>query len=303
MSVFTQDILSVERATAGDAISANGIFRIYVDGMVTFLICAGPIVALVFVAAFAANVAQVGFVFSTEAIGFKFNRINPISGLKRMFSGKNAMNLIKSLAKVVVIGGIGYSYVQGKLADLMSLLGAEIGLIVRLGFDMVFGLAFRICGAMLALAFFDYAFQWWQYEKDLRMTKQEIKEEYKQMEGDPKIKSKIKEKQRQISMQRMMSEVPKADVVITNPTHYAVAVRYDAAVADAPIVLAKGAGYVARRIREVAAENGVEVIENKPLARALYEGVDIGAKIPQELYQAVAEVLAIVYKIKNKTID
>ena len=303
ISMFAQDVFSLERSAAADALGATGIYRLYVDSMVTFLICAGPILALVFVAALAANVAQVGFVFSTESIGLKLNRINPVSGFRRLFSGKNAMNLLKSVAKVVVIGGIGYSYVRGQLPDLMALLGAETGLIVKRGFDMVFNLAFRICGAMLALAFFDYAFQWWQYEKDLRMTKHEVKEEFKQMEGDPKVKSKIKEKQRQISMQRMMSEVPKADVVITNPTHYAVAVRYDIAVADAPVVIAKGAGYVARRIREVAEENDVDVVENKPLARALYDGVGIGAKIPQELYQAVAEVLAIVYRKKNKPID
>jgi flagellar biosynthetic protein FlhB len=217
-----------------------------------------------------------------------------------MFSGKNLFNLIKSIVKVLIVGFIAYSYVNDRLADLTVLMGVDIRTIEERGFDMLFDLAFRICAAMLILAVIDYAWQWWQYEQDLKMTKQEVKEEYKQMEGDPKVKSKIKEKQRRISMQRMMSDVPKADVVITNPTHYAIAVRYDLDVADAPVVLAKGKDYVAYRIRAIARDSGVEIVENKPLARALYDSVEVGEKIPIELYHAVAEVLAFVYNLKNR---
>ena len=160
-------------------------------------------------------------------------------------------------------------------------------------------LAIRICVVLVILGIFDYGYQWWQYEKDLKMSKQEVKEEYKQTEGNPEIKSRIKQKQRQMSMRRMMQEVPKADVIITNPTHYAIAIKYDAKVSDAPVVIAKGQDYLALRIKEVAKENKVEIIENKPLAKTLYDTVDIGKSIPPELYQAVAEIIAFVYNLKN----
>jgi flagellar biosynthetic protein FlhB len=205
--------------------------------------------------------------------------------------------------KVLVVGFIAYAYINDKLSDLTVLMGADINTIIRNGFDMIFDLAFRTCAAILILSVIDYGWQWRQYEQELKMTKQEVKEEYKQMEGDPKIKAKIKEKQRKISMRRMMSDVPKADVVITNPTHFAVAVKYDPEAADAPVMLAKGMDYIAYRIRRIAEENDVAIVENKPLARALYDAVEIGDKIPAELYHAVAEVLAYVYSVKNKSIS
>ena len=295
-------LLLTEYAATVREFSINVIYRLFLDMGIVFLIAVGPILAVVYITAFTANVAQVGFQFTTEPLMFKPDKLNPISGFKRMFSAKNLFNLVKSILKVVVIGAMAYSYINDRLPDLMLLMGADIQMIVRRGFDMIFDLAFRICAAMLVLAILDYAWQWRQYEQDLKMTKQEVKEEYKQMEGDPKIKSKIKEKQRRISMQRMMSSVPQADVVITNPTHFAVAVKYDLAVADAPVVLAKGQDYVALRIKKIAEESGVSVVENRPLARALYDAVEVGDKIPVELYHAVAEVLAFVYNLKNKKI-
>ena len=301
-SQYTSRVIT-EYSIAQDSFTLNGLYRVFIDGLVTFIICVGPILAIVFITAFVANAAQVGFTFSAEAIMFKPNKINPITGFKRMFSMKSTVNLIKSLLKVVVIGMIAYSYIKGKLDSIMMLMRvSDVTLIVSKGLDIIFGLAFQTCVAMLILAVFDYAYQWWQFEKDIKMTKQEVKEEYKQMEGDPKVKSKIKEKQRQISMQRMMSEVPKADVVITNPTHFAIAIRYDLEVADAPVVLAKGQDYIAYRIKQIAMENDIEIVENKPLARSLYESTEIGEMIPAELYQAVAEVLAFVYNLKNKRI-
>ena len=284
---------------AVDSMTINSLYRLFGDALITFLICTGPILAIVFVAALVSNVAQVGFNFTMEPLMFKPDKISPISGFKRMFSLKSVVKLIVSLLKVVVIGTMAYSFVNDHMRDLMLLMGADINLIVEKGVGMIFDLAFRVCAAMVILAFFEFMYQWWQHEKDLRMTKQEVKEEYKQMEGDPKIKSKIKEKQRQISMQRMMNDVPKADVVITNPTHFAVAVRYDQQESDAPIVTAKGQDYMAYRIKQVAMENGVEIVENKPLARALYDSVQVGGRIPVELYQAVAEVLAFVYNLKG----
>jgi flagellar biosynthetic protein FlhB len=302
MSGFLIRVIS-EHSIAQDNFTLNGLYDLFLDGLAAFILTVGPILAVVLLTAFIANVAQVGFHFSTEAISFKPNKINPINGFKRMFSMKNTVNLLKSLLKVLIVGMLAYTYIRGKLDGILMMLRvSDIFAIVKMGIDLVFGLAFQICVALLILAFFDYGYQWWQYEKDLKMTKQEVKEEYKQMEGDPKIKSKIKEKQRQISMQRMMSDVPKADVVITNPTHFAVAVKYDLGVADAPVVLAKGQDYLAYRIRQIAKESGVEIVENKPLARSLYESAEIGEKIPVELYQAVAEVLAFVYNLKNKKI-
>jgi flagellar biosynthetic protein FlhB len=162
-------------------------------------------------------------------------------------------------------------------------------------------IAIKICFAMLSIGVLDFGYQWWQYEKDLKMTKQEIKEEYKETEGNPEIKQRIRSKQREISGRRMLSEVPKADVIITNPTHFAVAISYDSSKAPAPVVIAKGQDYLAKRIKEVAKENNVEVVENKPLAQTLYRTVDIGQEVPPELYQAVAEILAFVYRIKNKS--
>jgi flagellar biosynthetic protein FlhB len=165
--------------------------------------------------------------------------------------------------------------------------------------SLCINVAIRVSFSLLFIALLDYVYQWWDYEKSLRMTKQEIKEEYKQMEGNPEIKGKIKQKQRQMSMRRMMAEVPKADVVITNPTHFAIAIKYDASKGEAPIVLAKGQDFIAQRIKEIARENKVEIVENKPLARQIYASVEVGEAIPQELYQAVAEVLAFVYSLKK----
>lgn len=296
------EVMLTEYAAAAGGITPQIMYSLYFDAGIAFLLSAGPILAIVFITAFAANVAQVGFQFSSEPLQFKPDRLSPVNGFKRMFSSKALFNLFKSLGKVLIVGYVAYSYVNSKAAELTLLMGADIRTIERRGIDMILDLAFRICAAILVLAAVDYAWQWRQYEQELKMTKQEVKEEYKQMEGDPKIKSKIKEKQRKISMQRMMSDVPKADVVITNPTHFAVAIRYDLGEADAPVVLAKGADYVARRIRKLAEESGVAVVENKPLARALYETVDVGRKIPVELYHAVAEVLAFVYNMRKKAI-
>ena len=284
---------------AEDGMTINGLYRLFGEALITLLICVGPVLAIIYVAAFASNVAQVGFNFTTEPLTFKPNKINPISGFKRMFSLKSVVKLIVSLLKVIIIGTMAYGFINDHMNNLMLLMGGDIDLIVKKGVGLIFDLAFRICAAMVILAFFEYMYQWWQHEKDLKMSKQEVKDEYKQMEGDPKIKSKIKEKQRQISMQRMMNDVPKADVVITNPTHFAIAIRYDLDEADAPVVLAKGQDYLAYRIKQIAMDNGVEIVENKPLARALYDSVDVGGRIPVELYQAVAEVLAFVYNLKS----
>ncbi len=259
-----------------------------------------PIMAIGVLMALIASYAQIGFLFTGDPLKMKFSKLNPIEGFKNIFSMRSVVEFLKSMLKVLIIGIIAFMILWGERATLLTLASVPIPAI----FQYVGGLTLRLGlfsgGALFVLALFDYAYQKWDFEKKQRMSKQEVKDEYKKTEGDPLIKSKIRERQRRMAMQRMMQEVPKADVVITNPTHFAVAVKYDGAEMDAPRVIAKGADYVALRIRQIAKDNDVPLMENKPLARALYAQVEIGDSIPQELFQAVAEVLAFVYKAKAK---
>jgi flagellar biosynthetic protein FlhB len=233
-------------------------------------------------------------------LAFNIERIiNPINGLKRMFSIKALAELVKSIVKIIVVSLVAYQYIKGQINEILNVMDMETANMLSYFAVLVFNVGIRISVTFIILGIIDYLFQWWQYEKDLRMSKQEIKDEYKETEGNPQIKSKIREKQRAISMRRMMQEVPKADVVITNPTHFAVAIKYDLNVSSAPIVIAKGQDFIAQRIKEIARENKVEIVENKPLARTLYSTVEIGESIPQDLFQAVAEVLAFVYSLKE----
>ena len=243
---------------------------------------------------------QIGFLFTLEPIKPKFSHINPMNGLKRVFSTRSLFELVKSIAKVVVIGWVAWSSIETELLNLTKLMTLELGQTIVYILDSAVSIGIKICFALLSVSAVDYFFQWRRHEKDIRMTKQEVKEEYKQLEGNPEIRSRIKQKQREISMRRMLSEVPKADVVITNPTHFAVAIRYEPQKRPAPYVVAKGADYMAQRIKDVAKENEVEIVENKPLAQALYNSAEIGDAIPPDLYRAVAEVLAFVYNLQGK---
>jgi flagellar biosynthetic protein FlhB len=259
-----------------------------------------PVVAVALVVGILANYMQVGFLFTTETLKFNPGRLNPIEGFKRIFSKRTIMELIKSIWKVISVGYITYSVISDHINHFPRLLDAELIGIIAFINDLVYSIAWRVGLLLLVLAIIDYSFQWWEYEENLKMSKQEIKDEYKQMEGDPRIRSKIKEKQRQMAMQRMMSQVPHADVVITNPTHYAVVLSYKSADMESPVLVAKGQDLVAKRIREIALEHGIVIVENKPLAQSLYRAVEIGQQIPAELFQAVAEVLAYVYRLRRK---
>lgn len=258
-----------------------------------------PIVAAAFIIGFTINYVQVGFLFTTKPLKIKLNRINPIEGIKRIFSKRMLVELIKSIFKIFVIGYFIYKYIVKEMENIMNLYDLSINEIVKTIGTLSYGIAIRAGGILIIVSVIDYFYQWKEHEKNIKMTKKEIKEEYKQSEGDPQVKSRIKEKQRQIAMRRMMQEVPKADVIITNPTHYAVAIKYDKEKYDAPYVLAKGADLIAENIKKVARENNVPIVENKPLARMLYDTVDIDCTIPQDMYQAVAEVLAYVYSLKE----
>lgn len=281
--------------------SIKGMIKLYLQVGIAFLKIILPIFAVAFLTGLITGYSQVGFLFTTKTLQIKLNRLNPLSGLKRIFSVRSLTELIKSIFKIVVVGIIGFSYLKGEVVNMLKTMDMDVVSIAAYIGVTATNVAIRMCIALLVLGVLDYGYQWWEYEKNIRMTKQEIKEEYKQTEGNPEIKSKIKQKQRQISLRRMMQSVPEADVVITNPTHYAVAIKYDIKISDAPVVLAKGQDYMALKIKEKAKENGIEIVENKSLARALYSTVEIGEKIPPDLYQAVAEVLAFVYGLKNST--
>lgn len=265
----------------------------------TVIICA-PILIVGVIVAFLSDVAQVGWKPTGKPMQPKFSKINPISGFKRIFSVNSVVELIKSLLKIGLIVYICYSYLKDKWPLLYILYDMPLMQAIGLAAETVTDLGIRISIVYMVIALADFVYQKVKFSQDMRMTKQEIKEEYKQQEGDPQIKGKIRQKMREVSQRRMMQNLPQADVVITNPTHYAVAIKYDPEVADAPLVIAKGEDYLAARIKEIAKENKIEIVENKPLARMLYANVDVGQAVPPELYQAVAEVLAFVYKLQGK---
>ena len=279
---------------------ANDFARLLPNMMTAILGVMFPILGAAMIAGVAVNILQTGFLFTTKTLGMKFNRISPISGFKRMFSTRTLVDLLKSLLKVALCGYIAYSDYRNLLNEFPMYVGRDIYSTFIQIMRTAFLIALKMCLAMVFIALADYLYQWWKYEKDLKMTKQEVKDEYKMMEGDPQIKGKIRQKQRQMSAMRMMSRVPEADVVITNPTHYAVALKYDDAVSSAPVVIAKGQDYIARKIKEVALEHNVEIVENKPLAQSLYTLCEIDDEIPADLYQAVADILVFVYRQKGK---
>lgn len=258
-----------------------------------------PAIVPITVAGVLASFAQTGAMLTGEPLLPKLSKINPLSGFKKMFSMRTVVDTIKDLAIVSIVGIIGYNYFKGKYPEILNMGYLDITAIPNSYKNLVFGIMFRITIVMVIIAILDYAYQRFTYNRDLRMTKQEIKEEFRQEEGDPQIKSKIKQKQREISAKRMMASVPQATVVVTNPTHIAVALKYQEG-DEAPTVVAKGSGYVAIRIKEIAKENNVPIIENKPLARLIFSEVEILDSIPVSMYQAVAEILAVIYKMKKK---
>jgi len=268
--------------------------------VMSFMVIVLPMMASVLVVAVLSNVMQVGILFSWKAMAPKFSKLNPLKGLERLFSKQSFMELFKSLAKLVIVGTIAYWTVKGEMDRFITLGDLEVSGIGLYILKVMLKIFFRVSIAMIILAVIDYAFQKWQYMEKLKMTKQEVKEEHKQTEGDPAVKSRIRKVQHEVARRRMMQEVPNADVVVTNPIHLAVAIKYDRLGMGAPQVVAKGAELIADRIKALAKENDVPVVENKLLARDLYKNVEIGEEIPSVFYQAVAEVLAYVYKLKGK---
>ena len=258
-----------------------------------------PVFLLTLVVGFLASYLQVGPLFSTQVFQPDIKKFDPIKGMAKFISKRSALEMVKSVAKVALIGFVAYRTVANEFEDALLLISLELNqTLIFLGQTAFLVLA-KSCGIIIALAVFDFAFSRYEMEQKMKMTKQEIKEEFKETEGDPQLKAHIRSMQQQMARKRMMSEVPKADVVITNPTHFSVAISYDRANMDAPQILAKGADHLAFRIREIAREHDVPIVENKPVARALYK-MEVGDEVPEEMFKAVAEVLAYVYSLKSR---
>jgi len=268
--------------------------------MTTYFEILAPIFVVAVAIGLSANLLQVGFMFAPEAIKPKLSNLNPVEGLKRIFSKKALVEMVKAILKVAIVGLTVYMIVKSAFHEMLFMVDMGISGITSLVSNVIFKVAVGASVIFIMVAVLDTIYQKWEFKQRIKMSKYEVKQEYRQTEGDPLIKSKVKEKQRKLAMSRMMSQVPEATVVITNPTHLAIAIKYEDGLTEAPVVLAKGAGYIAQKIISIAVEKNIPVIENKSLAWTLFETVEIGQEIPVELYQAVAEILAALYRLKHK---
>lgn len=264
-----------------------------------FFTTVGPILIVLGIAAFVVSLAQVGLVLNEDAFKIKLQRLDPIGGAKRLLSKRSLVELAKGIFKIFIVGYIGYITIVPEMHRIAVLADSDLSTTLKFVSTMVFKIGVRTTLVLLVLSILDYLYQRWEFNKSIRMTKQEVKEETKQTEGDPQIRMRIRSLQREASRQRMMEEVPRADVVITNPIHYAVALQYDTETMPAPKVVAKGQNLIAQKIKQVARDSNITIVENKPLAQTLFKTVEIGQDIPEDLYRAVAEVLAYVFRLKN----
>lgn len=276
------------------------IVQMFIDISYTVFASAGLLMFAVITATVIFTGAQTKFLISRENIKFKFSKLSFLSGIKKMFSIRSIVEVIKNIFKISVLGYVIYNSIFDRLLQVPRLISIDLVSSVNFIVTSIMAIVKSVIISFVAISAFDFLYSWWEYEKNIKMTKQEAKEEYKQLEGDPHIKGKIKEKQRAISMTRMMQQVPLADVIIRNPIHYAIAIKYDIEKDKAPIVLAKGKDNIAMIIVEKAEEHKINIVENVPLARALYASTDINHEIPIEFYEPVAEILAWVYGIKKK---
>lgn len=280
-------------------LTETSVKNVFLEMLKETALIVGPIMLVALIAGIMANYFQVGFLFAPESIQVKLEKIDPIKGFKRIFSLRSVVEFLKSILKLSIVGVITFIILWNRMDEILILSQKTIGSALIVLADLVIQMGLFAAGALLFLSLLDYLYQKYDFEKNIRMSKQDIKDEFKNSEGDPLIKSKIKQIQREMAMKRMMQEVPNADVIITNPTHYAVALKYDEDKLDAPYVVAKGVDYVAQKIKYIAKENQVIMVENRPLARALYSQAEIGDAIPEEFFKAVAEILAYVYRTKN----
>jgi flagellar biosynthetic protein FlhB len=304
-SLWTNGSILVLEAIDGmnvGEISAGWLTRTMVNDFLLVIVPMAEIILGLMVIGVVVTVAQTGFLWASKRPGFDFSRVNPLTGIKRLLSSQGLVELLKAMFKLVIVGWTAYSYLQAnasKMLDLMSM-DLQAGLIEWMG--LAVSLMFRIGITYLVLAIADYAYQRWQYIRGLKMTKKEVFDDFKRSEGDPMLRGRIRQQQRRMARQRMMSKVPQADVVITNPTHLAIAIKYDVSSMKAPVVLAKGSYFLAEKVIDLAKAKNVPVVQNIPLARAIYKVVEVDQEIPPDFYLAMAEVLAYVYRIKGQSV-
>lgn len=281
-------------------IQEQTISTLFVSALLRILLIMAPFLLVGVLVCIVADVAQVKWKPTTKPLQPKPSKLNPVNGFKRFLSVNSLVELLKSILKIALVGYVVYSYLRKNMPPIYQFYDLPLNQGIMLIGTLVVNLGLRISAFYVIIALLDYIYQKVKFKNDMKMTKQEVKDEYKNQEGDPQIKSKQRQRMQEASRRRMMQQLPQADVVITNPTHYAVAIKYDPELYDAPYVIAKGADYLAQKIKEEAKEHHIEIVENKPLARMLYANVDIGSVVPPELYQAVAEVLAFVYHLQGK---
>ncbi len=276
------------------------LYKVSANAMQAFVKIVGPFLIIIMLAGVMSNLLQIGGLrFSSHPLVPKFNKLNPLSGFGRIFSKNSVMELFKSLFKVGIISVISYYVIKSHWKEIPPLMGFGVGQVLSFMGFVALEIIFNVLLVMIFLSLLDFTFQKFTYLENLRMTKQEVKEERKESDGNPQVKQRIRTVQMQMARKRMMSAVPEADVIVTNPTHISIAIKYDTENFAAPLVVAKGVGPIAMRIREIAKENGIPLVEDKPLARTLNKTVEVGQMIPASLYKAVAEILAYVYKLKH----
>lgn len=306
--VLPNMVQSLQRMFAGVLVNGESMQTLTIalaqtllaDALIIFLQLIIPFLMLGIIVNVVATLLQTRFVFSYDVIKFKFERIDIIKGFGKLLSLKAIFELIKSTIKIVMLGVVLYFVLSPRFNALERLMDMQIQQVISLTGQVILNMVWVVGAVFAFIAIVDYAYQWYEHEKNLKMSKQDIKDEYKQLEGDPVIKGKIKERQRLMAQRRMMQDVPKADVIIRNPTHIAIAMKYDKTVDSAPKVIAKGLDAIALKIIAIAHENDIQTIEDKPLAKALYDTVDIGDTIPEAFYGAIAQILALVYKAKEE---
>ena len=283
-------------------LSPEELYKITANAMQAFVKIVGPFLIIIMLAGVISNLFQIGGLrFSSHPLVPKFNKLNPLAGFGRIFSKNSVMELFKSLFKVGIISVISYYVIKSHWKEIPPLMGFGVGQVLSFMGFVALEIIFNVLLVMIFLSLLDFTFQKFTYLENLRMTKQEVKEERKESDGNPQVKQRIRTVQMQMARKRMMSAVPEADVIVTNPTHISIAIKYDTENFAAPLVVAKGVGPIAMRIREIAKENGIPLVEDKPLARTLNKTVEVGQMIPASLYKAVAEILAYVYKLKHSS--
>jgi flagellar biosynthetic protein FlhB len=278
----------------------DSVIALFKSNILTFFLLMGPLLIVLVAIAYGINVLQVGMLFTAKPLEPKLDKLNIANGIKRLFSVRSLFQLARDVAKLAVVGIVGYLSIKSQVDTFYALSDNSVPVFAGAMGKMALKTSLQIGAAILLLALFDYAYQRYDFEKSIKMSKQEIRDELKDTEGSPQTKARVRQIQREMSRKRMMQEIPKADVVVTNPTHIAVALKYDHEEMEAPMVVAKGERLIAEKIKEIAVDAGVPIVENRPLARSLFNMCDIGSYVPAKLYRAVAEVLAYVYRLKQK---